>query len=171
MHEIRANIQNIYGIAELIVTCSSKFSMKKYFIYMFCIVLFTCNRDDNNPNCNFLFDAGVNLEVNTNLPQFSQLAFPINGVYVPGQGNNGIWLWRLNSATLLAWDAADPSHSLQVCSTLTDSGSGDIVVCGCDDENRYSLSTGVGLDGNTQPCTLQPYRVDDLGNGVYLVSN
>ncbi|OZV70615.1 hypothetical protein [Winogradskyella aurantia] len=145
--------------------------MKKTLIILSMLLLLNCNRDDNSVNCNFLFDAGVNLEVNTNFPQFSQLAFPSNGEYVPNQGNNGIWLWRLNSATLLAWDAADPSHQPSSCSTLTESGTGDIVVCGCEDENRYSLATGFGLEGNTQPCTLQPYRVDNLGNGVFLVTN
>ena len=145
--------------------------MKKLAISL-SILMFACNGDDSNrSNCNFLFDAGVNLTVNINLPQFSQLAFPGNGVYVSNQGNNGIWLWRLNSSTLFAWDAADPSHAPAECSTLTDSGNGDMVVCGCDDENQYSLSTGSGFDGNTQPCTLQPYRVDDLGNNTFLVSN
>jgi hypothetical protein len=145
--------------------------MKKYFIIL-SLVLLSCSSDDaNRSNCNFLFNAGVNLTVNTNLPQFNQLQFPSNGVYVSGQGNNGIWLWRLNSSTLYAWDAADPSHAPSACSTLTDSGTGDIVVCGCDDENQYSLATGFGFDGNTQPCTLKPYRVDDLGNGQYLISN
>ncbi len=145
--------------------------MKKLFIIL-SVLLFTCSGDDNNRNrCNFLFDAGVNLTVNTNLPQFNQLQSTSNGVYVPNQGNNGIWLWRLNSSTLLAWDAADPSHAPGACSTLTDTGEFDIVVCGCDDENRYSLSTGVGLDGNTEPCTLQPYRVDNLGNNTFLVTN
>lgn len=145
--------------------------MKKL-VLIFSILVFTCSGDDNNrSNCNFLFDAGVNLTVNTNLPQFSQLQFPQNGVYVSNQGNNGIWLWRLNSATLYAWDAADPSHAPGTCSTLTDSGTGDVVVCGCDDANQYSLSTGLGLDGNTQPCTLMPYRVDNLGNGTFLVTN
>ena len=71
--------------------------MKKILIVILTFLLFACNKDDNNTaNCNFLFDAGVNLTVNTNLPQFSQLAFSNNGVYVPNQGNNGIWLWRLN---------------------------------------------------------------------------
>ena len=145
--------------------------MKKLLILL-SILLFTCNSDDSaRSNCNFLFDAGVNLTVNTNLPQFNQLQFPGNGVYVSGQGNNGIWLWRLNSSTLYAWEAADPSHAPAACSTLTDSGVGDIVVCGCDDENQYSLATGLGLEGNTQPCTLVPYRVDDVGNNTYVVSN
>ena len=145
--------------------------MKKALI-IFSFLLFTCSGDDGDrTNCNFLFDAGVNLNVNTNLPQFSQLQFPGNGVYVSGQGNNGIWLWRLTSSALLAWEAADPSHAPLACSTLTDSGTGDIVICGCEDANQYSLSTGLGLEGNTQPCTLVPYRVDDLGNNSYLVTN
>ncbi|MCB0398820.1 MAG: hypothetical protein KDD26_04205 [Winogradskyella sp.] len=145
--------------------------MKKLIVILSLIVI-SCGSDDNiNSNCNFLFDAGVNLTVNTNLPQFNQLQFNGNGVYVANQGNNGIWLYRLTSSTLYAWDAADPSHAPAACSTLTDSGTGDIVVCGCDDANQYNLSTGFGFEGNTLPCTLKPYRVDDLGNGQYLVSN
>ncbi|MEE4247482.1 MAG: hypothetical protein V2I33_18900 [Kangiellaceae bacterium] len=144
--------------------------MKKLLILLTFIVL-SCEGDDNiNPNCNFLFDAGVNLTVNTNLPQFSQLQFPSNGVYVPNQGNSGIWLWRFNSATLLAWDAADPSRPPVACSTLMDIGGG-IVESSCEDANRYSLLTGQGFEGNSSICTLQPYRVDNLGNGQFFVSN
>lgn len=145
--------------------------MKKTLILLISLLLLACNKSDDGTNCNFLFDAGVNLTVNTNLPQFSQLQFTGNGVYVSGQGNNGIWLWRANQSTLYAWDAADPSHQPTACSTLTDSGTGDIVVCGCEDANEYSLITGFGFDGNTQPCTLQPYRVEDIGNNTFLVSN
>ena len=145
--------------------------MKKQFIILF-LILFSCSNDDNiNSNCNFLFDAGVNLTVNTNLPQFSQLAFPQNGVYVSNQGNSGIWLWRLNSSLLLAWDAADPSRPPIACSTLMDIGGG-IVESGCEDApNQYSLLTGQGFEGNSNPCTLKPYRVDNLGNGQFLVTN
>ena len=144
--------------------------MKKLLIYSIVLLCFTCSRNDNTTNCNFLFDAGVNLTVNTNLPQFNQLQFPSNGVYVSGQGNNGIWLWRLNSSTLLAWDAADPSRQPSACSTLIDIGNG-IVESGCEDANQYILATGQGVQGNTLPCSLKPYRVDNLGNGSYLVTN
>jgi len=145
--------------------------MKKILIIL-TFLLFACNADDNGgANCNFLFDAGVNLTVDTNLPQFSQLQFPGNGVYVSGQGNNGIWLWRLNTPTLYAWDAADPSHQPSSCSTLEDTGNGDIVSCGCEDNNQYSLATGQGFGENTQPCTLRLYRVDDIGNNRYLITN
>ena len=145
--------------------------MKKVLI-IFLFLLFACNADDNNnPNCNFLIDAGVNITVNTNFPQFNQLQFPGNGVYVPNQGIGGVWLWRLNSSTLYAWDAADPSHPWSSCSTLEETGNGDIVSCTCDDGNQYSLATGQGFGENTQPCTLQLYRVDDTGNNTFLVSN
>ncbi len=145
--------------------------MKKLLFILICTLFFGCNKNDDQSNCNFLFDAGVNLTVNTNLPQFSQLQFTTNGVYVSGQGNNGIWLWRASASTLYAWDAADPSHEPFACSTLTDSGVGDIVTCGCEDGNQYSLATGQGFGENTQPCTLKPYRVDDVGNNIYLVTN
>jgi len=144
--------------------------MKKITLILCFTALLGCSKSDNSPNCNFLFDAGVNLTVNTNLPQFSQLQFNSNAVYVANQGNNGIWLYRLTSTTLYAWDAADPSLPPSACSTLT-FVSGDIVESNCDNVNQYSLSTGFGFEGNTLPCTLKPYRVDDLGNGQYLVSN
>ncbi len=144
----------------------------KRLVILFSVLLFTCSSDDNNnPNCNFLFDATVNLQVNTNLPFYSQLAFPGNGVYDQSQGNSGIWLYRATSESLLAWDAADPSQPPTSCSRLVEAGTGDIVETTCDDVNRYSLTTGQGLDGNAEPCTLKPYRVDNLGNGQFLVSN
>lgn len=145
--------------------------MKKILLALSCIIIFACSNTDDVNNCNFLFDANVNLTVNTNFPQFSQLQFNGNAVYVSGYGNKGIWLYRASSNILYAWDASDPSHVPSSCSTLTDSGTGDIVVCGCEDANQYSLATGLGLSENSQSCTLQPYRVESLGNNTYLVSN
>jgi hypothetical protein len=145
--------------------------MKNGFLLLICCLFLSCSNDDGDPNCNFLFDAGVNLTVDTNLPQFSQLQFPGNGRYVSGQGNNGIWLWRATSSSLLAWDAADPTHPPSACSTLNEINTGDIVECGCEDGNQFSLITGQAIGQNTEPCTLLPYRVDDLGNGVFLVTN
>ncbi len=145
--------------------------MKKLIITLGLLTLLTCSSDTVNSNCNFLLDVGVNLTVNTNLPQFSQLAFPSNGVYVAGQGNNGIWLWRVNSSTLFAWDAADPNHVPAACSTLTDTGNSGIVTCGCEDANQYSLVNGQSFGENQQPCTLKAYRVEFIGNNTYLVTN
>ena len=145
--------------------------MKKILLALSCVLVFTCSNTDDINNCNFLFDSSVNLTVNTNFPQYSQLQFNGNAVYVSGHGNKGIWLYRASSNILYAWDPSDPGHVPSSCSTLTDSGIGDIVVCGCDDGNEYSLATGLGLSENSQSCTLQPYRVESLGNNTYLVSN
>ncbi len=145
--------------------------MKKLLLILSCIVVFGCSKNDDRIRCNFLFDAGVNLTVDTNLPQFSQLKYSGNGVYVPNQGNNGIWLWRLNSSILYAWDAADPSHESIACSTLEDSGMGDIVTCGCEDGNQYSLATGNGFSENTLSCTLKPYIVNTDDYSTFYISN
>lgn len=145
--------------------------MKKILFALSCVLIFGCSNTDDNSNCNFLLDVGVNLTVNTNFPQFSQLQFTGNAVYVSGYGNKGIWLYRASSSILYAWDAADPGVIPSSCSTLTDSGIGDIVVSSCDEANQFSLATGLGLNDNTHSCTLLPYRVENIGNNTYLVSN
>ncbi|MAX70909.1 MAG: hypothetical protein CMC76_07365 [Flavobacteriaceae bacterium] len=144
--------------------------MKRLVLILCLTVVVSCSKSDNTYNCNFLFDVNINLTVNTNLPQFNQLNFTGSSVYVAGYGNGGIWLHRLNSNTLYAWDASDPNHEPVSCSTLG-SLDGEVVTCGCEDENRYSLSTGYEYaEEITQPCTLKPYRVEDIGNNTFLVT-
>jgi hypothetical protein len=143
--------------------------MKKLLLILSCLTLFTCNKNNNDSNCNFLLNVGVNTSVNLNLPQFSQLQFPVNAVRLEGFGNEGLILVRINSSTLIAWDGADPNHSPSSCSALTIEGLN--AVCGCPDANEYSLVTGQSLSENPQPCTLKAYRVESIGNNSYLISN
>jgi len=143
--------------------------MKKLLLVLSCIVFFGCNKNDNNYNCNFLLDLGVNLTVNLNLPQFNQLLFPGSAIRVEGQGNEGIILVRANGDSILAWDGADPNHPPSACSAMTISGLN--AVCGCGDGNEYSLILGTAINDNPQPCTLKPYRVEAIGNNTYFVSN
>ena len=145
--------------------------MKKLLLVASFIILFGCNKNENNINCNFLLNVGVNLTVNLNLPQFNQLLFPGNAVRVEGQGNKGIILYSLNSTTLYAWDGADPNHVSSACSALTIESDGVSVTCGCEDGNTYFLATGTSSGDNPQPCTLKPYRVEAIGNNSYLISN
>ncbi|WP_299102343.1 hypothetical protein [uncultured Winogradskyella sp.] len=145
--------------------------MKKILLALSCIVIFSCSNTDDNNNCNFLLDVGVNLTVNTNFPQFSQLQFTGNAVYVSGYGNSGIWLYRASTSILYAWDAADPGLVPSSCTTLVSTGVGDIVENNCNDANQFSLATGVGFNNNSHSCTLLPYRVENIGNNTYLVSN
>ncbi len=143
--------------------------MKKLLLLASFIILFGCNKNENNINCNFLLDVGVNKVVNLNLPEFNQLQFPVNAIRSEGQGNDGLILVRVNSSTLIAWDGADPNHTPSSCSGLTITGL--TAVCGCDDGNEYELTSGQIIGDNPQPCTLKPYRVEAIGNNTYLVSN
>ena len=145
--------------------------MKKFVFGLTFLVFISCNKNDNNNDCNFLLDVGVNLSVNLNLPQYNQLLFPGNAVRVGGQGNDGVILYSLNSVTLLAWDGADPSHIPTGCSTLSIDASAGIVTCGCPDGNAYYLATGTFFGDNPPPCTLKPYRVESTGNNTFFVSN
>ena len=141
----------------------------KSFIYLFLIIFITsCSSNSvDDKNCRFLLNVGVNVSVNMSLPQYSQLQFISNSVYVPNAGNAGIIVTNTGSG-YLAWDASDPNHTPSSCSTLTVSGLN--ATCGCGDENTYSLVTGQALgDGNLQ-CSLKNYRVEKNGN-VLLIYN
>ena len=47
-----------------------------------------CRKKDNlDPSCNFLLDIGVNEVVNMNLPQYNNLLFTSNYVFVSSAAN------------------------------------------------------------------------------------
>ena len=136
-------------------------------VVLISFVLVSCSKNDvNNSNCRFLLSIGVNTTINLNLPQYSQLQFISNSVYIPNVGNKGIIV--TNSGTgFLAWDAADPNHTQQSCSVVR--GNGLEGTCGCTDANTYSFITGQSL-GKALTCTLKRYRVEQSGNTL-LISN
>ncbi len=142
--------------------------MKKIFlIALTSLFLASCSKSNNtNENCKFLLNIGVNTSINLNLPQYSQLQFISNSVYIPNAGNKGIIV--TNSGTgFLAWDAADPNHAQQSCSIVN--GTGLEGTCGCADANTYSFITGQSL-GTALPCTLKPYRVEQSGNKLFITN-
>ena len=130
--------------------------------------MISCSRNDDNSNCNFLVNAGVEFTVNLNLPQFSSLQFPSNSVYVPNQGNGGVIVTN-NGSSLVAWDAADPNHAYSPCSIMSIVGS-ITAKCNCEDENQYSLITGQSLN-EPLPCALRNYRVEQTGQNTFLVTD
>ncbi|MCF6296312.1 MAG: hypothetical protein L3J25_11575, partial [Flavobacteriaceae bacterium] len=108
--------------------------MKNIFlIALTSFMLVSCSKNDViNENCKFLLNLGVNTSINLSLPQYSQLQFISNSVYIPNHGNKGIIV--TNSGTgYLAWDAADPNHAQQSCSIVN--GTGLEGTCGCADAN------------------------------------
>src|SRR5690606_26206222 len=107
--------------------------MKHFFLYLSLIFLTACSSNYNDENCKFLVNAAVNITINMNLPEYNQLLFTGNSIYVPNQGNKGIIVTNLGDFN--AWDAADPNHEQSSCSLLTITGA--TAVCGCDDANTY----------------------------------
>ncbi|WP_411767200.1 hypothetical protein [Winogradskyella sp. A3E31] len=143
--------------------------MKRIYCVFATLLLLGCNSDDRPNNCNFLLDVGINYNVNLNLPQFNQLLFPVSAVRVEGQGNNGLIIVAVSSGQLRAWDGADPNHVPSSCSGL--SLDGLFATCGCPDANTYEVVTGQITGENPQPCTLQEYRVEAVGNNQFIVTN
>jgi hypothetical protein len=130
---------------------------------LFCLLILTaCSKNSlNDENCQFLLDVSVNQSINLNFPQYSQLQFPSNPVYLPNVGNGGIIITNTGSS-FAAFDAADPNHIFNTCSVLSIEGLNG--KCGCDDENEYSLFTGQPINNGELRCSLKRYRVEQNGN-------
>ena len=143
--------------------------MRSLFLLFSFVLLTTCSGDSvDNPNCRFLLNVGVNLTINLSLPQYSQLEFAGNAVYIANYGNGGIIVASLGNNQYFAWDASDPNHSPNSCSTLEIVGAE--AVCGCEDGNTYSLFTGQPLSDPDLTCGLKAYRVEQSENSL-LISN
>lgn len=132
--------------------------MKKY-ILLFLIIPFFFNCSDNGfdnknpylPNYNFILD------INMNLPAYSNLQYPANAIYYSGKGAKGIFVFNTGSG-YNAFDAACPNQALSSCSTMTLNGIK--VVCPCDNA-EYSLFTG---QSPGKQYLLKQYRVEVNGN-------
>ncbi len=140
--------------------------MKSYLYLITLVIFFSCSKNAvDNKNCKFLLDVSVNVSINLNLPQYSQLNSIGNSVYVANVGNGGVIVTNAGSG-FLAWDAADPNHTPSSCSIVT--GSGLEGSCGCTDENKYSFVTGQPLENTTLQCGLKNYRVEQNGNTLLI---
>lgn len=142
--------------------------MKNYFLGLTLLFLTACSKNSNINNCNYLLNVGVNASINLNLPEYSQLAFISNSVYIANQGNAGIIVINVGNDVLRAWDASDPNHTPSNCSLLQIEGAN--AICGCADQNEYSLFTGQSI-GSALPCGLKEYRVTPTGNNSFIITN
>ena len=135
-----------------------------YSLIMF--TFFSCADIEQDPKCKYLLDIEVAHEINLNLPQYNDLNFISNSVYIPNIGNGGVII--TNSGTgFLAWDAADPNHTYSQCSILSIEGLE--ASCNCPDENQYSLITGQSIKTQLN-CSLKTYRVEQNGSSLLVTS-
>ncbi|WP_395051271.1 Rieske (2Fe-2S) protein [Flavobacterium sp.] len=137
--------------------------MKKYFLLLIAFpMLFGCSTNslnNNNPN---LPNYPVNVNINLSLPEYSNLKFVSNAVYIPNQGVRGIIVFNNSGTTYNAFDAACPNQALSSCSTMTIKGIN--ALCACDNA-EYSLFSGQ-CTGKQYP--LKQYRVEVNGNLVHV---
>lgn len=142
-------------------------NMTKYSKYLIILLIsiLACEKEDQNTNCNYLLDLGVSVSINMNLPQYSQLKFINNPIYIPNYGNGGLIVIKASEGFYRAWDASDPNQYPKTCSILEISGIE--AVSGCDDNNTYSLITGQSVN-TVLPCTLKEYPAVQSGNTVII---
>ena len=142
--------------------------MKRVYL-LYCtlfLLIIGCVKDVNDSRCNFLLNLDIYYEVNLNLPQYNELNFISNSVYIPNVGNGGLIV--VNSGTgFLAWDAADPNQANLPCSILSINGLE--ATSGCAEQNTYSLITGQSI-GIALTCSLKPYRVESNGSLLIITS-
>ena len=143
--------------------------MNKFSVLILIILLTSCGKDDPIDRCNFLANnAIVDASINLNLPQFSQLQFTGNTVFIANEGISGVYLSNVGNNNYRAFDAADPAHIATSCSKLNNLNG--IGTCGCSDANQYSLLTGQAVNSDVT-CLLKEYRVESTGGNTLLISN
>lgn len=140
--------------------------MKKYLILFVIPLFFGCDKENFSNNNPYLPSYGFALNINLSLPQYSNLQFPSNAVYINNgtAGVRGIFVFNTGSG-YVAFDAACPNQALSSCSTMTLSGIN--AICPCDDA-VYSLFTGQAA-GKEYP--MKQYRVEQLNASSLKVYN
>jgi nitrite reductase/ring-hydroxylating ferredoxin subunit len=113
--------------------------MKKYaLVFLVIPFLFSCSDSGFNNTNPFIPNYTFTVDLNLNLPQYSNLKFVSNAVFVPGFGASGVIVFNTGSG-YNAFDAACPNQAISACSTMTIKGIN--AICGCDSK-EYNLFTG-----------------------------
>ena len=131
--------------------------MKKYIILLILPFLMGCDKENFSNNNPYLPNYGFSLNINMSLPQYSNLQFPSNAVYINNgsAGVRGIFVFNTGSG-YVAFDAACPNQALSSCSTMTLSGIN--AICGCD---RAYYSLFIGQAAGMQ-YSMKQYRVEQI---------
>jgi nitrite reductase/ring-hydroxylating ferredoxin subunit len=131
--------------------------MKKCIVLLVIITAFWgCSNSDFNNKNPYIPSYTFTVDINMNLPAYSNLQYPSNAIYYSSVGAKGIYIFNTGSG-YNAFDAACPNQAIGSCSTMTLKGIN--IVCPCDD-TEYSLFTGQGK----LQYPLKQYRVEVNGN-------
>lgn len=143
--------------------------MKRFFcLVVLFLATLSCDKDKDSNNGNpYLPNYSFEVTLNMSFPQYANLAYPSNAVYVnsAGAGIRGLIVFNGGSGNYLAYDAACPNQSLSDCSTMTINGIN--AKCACDNA-EYSLFTGLSA-GKQYP--MKAYRVQVIDATTIKVYN
>lgn len=132
--------------------------MKKAILFIITVCFFTgCGSNENSNTNPYIPNYSFTVDLNTNLPAYSNLKYVSNGIYYPGVGARGIIVFNTTGSDYNAFDAACPNQELSSCSTMTIKGIN--ALCPCDNK-EYNLFTGQG----GMPYPMKQYRVEVNGN-------
>lgn len=132
--------------------------MKKYLTFALLPFLLCCSDDTFRNNNPYLPNYGFSTTINLNLPQYNQLLYTANAVYVndAGTGVRGVFVFNTGNENYVAYDAACPNQALSSCSTM--SINGIKALCSCDGA-EYSFFNGQA-EGQQYP--MKQYRVQKI---------
>lgn len=132
--------------------------MKKYFLIIIASLFFLgCSNNENSNKNPYLPNYSFSVDLNLNLPAYSNLKYVSNPIYYSGVGVSGIIVMCTGNGNYNAFDAACPNQQAGSCAAMTISGIN--AVCSCD-KKEYNLFTGQG--GMQYP--LKQYRVEVNGD-------
>lgn len=140
--------------------------MRKIIILLLLIsVLPGCDKEDFRNQNPYLPDYNFSIDINLDLPSYSQLNYPSNPVRIfqTGIGINGIIVMNTGSG-FTAWEVTCPNQPMTECSILEINGIN--AVCPCDNV-EYSLFNGQG----PAQYPLKQYRVEVLSPSLIKVYN
>lgn len=142
--------------------------MKKYILLLLVVpFMCACGSDDNSNNNRYLPNYNFSIDINLELPLYSQLQFPANPVRITqaGIGINGVIVTNTGSG-FTAFEATCPNQAISNCSVLTINGIN--AKCPCDNV-EYSLFTGQATSKVEFP--LKSYKVQQMSSNMIRVYN
>ena len=143
--------------------------MRKYILLIIASLFFLGCSDNENSNKNpYIPNYTFSVDLNLNLPLYSNLKSPGNGIYYSGQsaGAKGIIVFNIGNNNYNAFDAACPNQEISSCSTMTIKGIN--ALCACDNK-EYNLFTGQGDATVTYP--MKQYRVQVISETQIRIYN
>jgi nitrite reductase/ring-hydroxylating ferredoxin subunit len=140
--------------------------MKKAILLLITSLFFVeCSNNENSSKNPYIPNYSFSVDLNLNLPLYSNLKSPGNGIYYSNTGAKGIFVFNTGTG-YNAFDAACPNQEISSCTAMTLKGIN--ALCSCDSK-EYNLFTGQGDATVTYP--MKQYRVQVISETQIRIYN